>query len=256
MPIADNFTSIFSKDWEINFTQCLPNGFLKYTDLCNILQLTAAAHSEIGGISFSDMQEFNQAWVLSRMRVEISELPKWKDIVTVKTWINTLENSRSVRALELYVNGKKMVGCVTFWAVFNTKIRRPEALALPFEHFELYPEQKATQKSFSKINLNNEKESVFEKTVVLSDLDIVNHVNNVKYLEWCLDFVDEKLIFNSKIESFEMNFLKELSLKDKVSIISSVRLLGSGNDNVNAHSMIFWMTKEEKTCFALQLNLR
>lgn len=256
MPIADNFTSIFSKDWEINFTQCLPNGYLKYTDLCNILQLTAAAHSEVGGISFSDMQEFNQAWVLSRMRVEISELPKWKDIVTVKTWINTLENSRSVRALELYVNGKKMVGCETFWAVFNTKIRRPEALALPFEHFELYPEQKATQKSFSKINLNNEKESVFEKTVVLSDLDIVNHVNNVKYLEWCLDFVDEKLIFNSKIESFEMNFLKELSLKDKVSIISSVRLLGSGNDNVNAHSMIFCITKEEKTCFALQLNLR
>lgn len=256
MPIADNFTSIFSKDWEINFTQCLPNGYLKYTDLCNILQLTAAAHSEVGGISFSDMQEFNQAWVLSRMRVEISELPKWKDIVTVKTWINTLENSRSVRALELYVNGKKMVGCETFWAVFNTKIRRPEALALPFEHFELYPEQKATQKSFSKINLNNEKESVFEKTVVLSDLDIVNHVNNVKYLEWCLDFVDEKLIFNSKIESFEMNFLKELSLKDKVSIISSVRLLSSGNDNVNAHSMIFCITKEEKTCFALQLNLR
>ena len=256
MPIAENFTSIFSKDWEINFTQCLPNGFLKYTDLCNILQLTAAAHSEVGGISFSDMQEFNQAWVLSRMRVEIPELPKWKDIVTVKTWINTLENSRSVRALELYVNGKKMVGCETFWAVFNTKIRRPEALALPFEHFELYPEQKATQKSFSKINLNNEKESVFEKKVVLSDLDIVNHVNNVKYLEWCLDFVDEKLIFNSKIESFEMNFLKELSLKDKVVIISSVRLLGSGDENVNAESMIFSITKEEKTCFALQLNLR
>ena len=256
MPIAENFTSIFSKDWEINFTQCLPNGFLKYTDLCNILQLTAAAHSEIGGISFSDMQEFNQAWVLSRMRVEIPELPKWKDIVTVKTWINTLENSRSVRALELYVNGKKMVGCETFWAVFNTKIRRPEALALPFEHFELYPEQKATQKSFSKINLNNEKESVSEKTVVLSDLDIVNHVNNVKYLEWCLDFVDEKLIFNSKIESFEMNFLKELSLKDKVVIISSVRLLGSGDENVNAESMIFSITKEEKTCFALQLNLK
>ena len=256
MPIAENFTSIFSKDWEINFTQCLPNGYLKYTDLCNILQLTAAAHSEVGGISFSDMQEFNQAWVLSRMRVEITELPKWKDIVTVKTWINTLENSRSVRALELYVNGKKMVGCETFWAVFNTQVRRPEALALPFDHFELYPELKATEKAFSKINLNNEKESVFEKTVVLSDLDIVNHVNNVKYLEWCLDFTDEKLIYNRKIESFEMNFLKELSLKDKVVIISSVRLLGSGHKNVNANSIIFSITKEEKTCFALQLNLR
>jgi hypothetical protein len=29
-----------------------------------------------------------------------------RDIVTVKTWVNTLEKSRSVRALEMYVNGK------------------------------------------------------------------------------------------------------------------------------------------------------
>lgn len=246
MPISPDFTSILSKNWEINFTQCTPNGFLKYTDLCNILQLTAAAHSEIGGISFSDMQEFDQAWVLSRMRVEISKLPKSGDIVTVKTWIHSLENSRSIRALEMYVNEEKIVGCETFWVVFNTKIRRPEALVLPFEHFELYPEKRATMKSFSKINFNHEKEIVFEKKVFLSDLDIVNHVNNVKYLEWCLDLVDPKIILNQKVESFEMNFLKELSLKDEVII----------HENISEEETIFSITKEEKVCFALQLNYK
>jgi medium-chain acyl-[acyl-carrier-protein] hydrolase len=244
MPISPNFTSVLSKDWEINFTQCTPNGYLKYTDLCNLLQLTAAAHSEVGGISFTDMQEFNQAWVLSRMRVEITELPKWRDIVTVKTWINSLENSRSVRALEMYVNGRKIVGSETFWAVFNTKARRPEPLALPYQHFELYPENKATEMSFSKINLTHEKEMVFERTVFLSDLDIVNHANNVKYLEWCLDLVDETKILSQKLKSFEMNFLKELSLKDKVII----------HECINDQNAVFSITKEDKTCFALQLN--
>jgi medium-chain acyl-[acyl-carrier-protein] hydrolase len=244
MPIDPNFTSILSKDWEINFTQCTPNGYLKYTDLCNLLQLTAAAHSEVGGISFTDMQEFNQAWVLSRMRVEITELPKWRDIVTVKTWINSLENSRSVRALEMHVNGKKIIGSETFWAVFNTKIRRPEALALPYQHFELYPEDKATAAGFSRINLTHEKEMVFERTVFLSDLDIVNHANNVKYLEWCLDLVDENKILSKGIKSFEMNFLKELSFKDKVII----------HESINDSNTIFSITKEDKTCFALQLN--
>ena len=62
---------------------------------------------ELGGISFTDMQTFNQAWVLSRMRVEIIALPQWRDTVTVKTWIISLEKSRSVRALEIYVNKKK-----------------------------------------------------------------------------------------------------------------------------------------------------
>lgn len=244
MPISPNFTSVFSKDWEINFTQCTPNGFLKYTDLCNLLQLTAAEHSEIGGISFSDMQEFDQAWVLSRMRVEITELPKWKDIVTVKTWINTLENSRSVRALELYVNGNKLVGSETFWAVFNTKTRRPEQLALPYSHFNLFPENKATNESFSKINIHGNTELVFQKTVALSDLDIVNHVNNVKYLEWCLDFVPTELILNQKVANFEMNFIKELSLGDSVSI----------HENATQNKTIFSVAKEDKNCFALEVN--
>lgn len=244
MPISPNFTSILSKEWEINFTQCAPNGYLKYTELCNILQMTAAAHSEVGGISFTDMQEYNQAWVLSRMRVEVSELPQWRDVVTVKTWINSLENSRSVRALEMYVNGKKIVGSETFWAVFNTEIRRPEALALPYEHFELFPNNKATKETFSKISLNHDKEMVFEKTVRLSDLDIVNHANNVKYLEWCLDLVDETKILNQEIESFEMNFMKELSLKDEVVI----------HENSEQNTTVFSISKEDKSCFALQLN--
>jgi acyl-ACP thioesterase len=244
MPIAPNFTSVLSKDWEINFTQCAPNGYLKYTELCNLLQMTAAAHSEIGGISFTDMQEFHQAWVLSRMRVEVSALPQWRDVVTIKTWINSLENSRSVRALEMYLNGRKIVGSETFWAVFNTQLRRPEALALPYEHFELFPENRATSETFSKINLNHGKEMVFEKTVRLSDLDIVNHANNVKYLEWCLDLTDETKILNQEIESFEMNFMKELSLKDKIVI----------HENSEQNTSIFSITKEEKGCFALQLN--
>ncbi|RUT71437.1 acyl-[acyl-carrier-protein] thioesterase [Flavobacterium cupreum] len=244
MPISPNFTSVLSKEWEINFTQCTPNGYLKYTDLCNLLQLTAAAHSEVGGISFANMQEFNQAWVLSRMRVEVSALPKWQDVVTVKTWINSLENSRSVRALEMYVNDKKIVGSETFWAVFNTQARRPEPLALPYEHFELFPEKRATAEGFSKINVNPEKESVFEKIVYLSDLDIVNHANNVKYLEWCLDHVDPKKILSQKIASFEMNFMKELSLNDAVII----------HESETETDSTFSITKEDKNCFALQLN--
>ena len=117
MPIAPNFTSRLEQDWEITFLQCYPNGYLKYTDLCNILQLTAGSHAELGGISFSDMQVHHQAWVLSRMRVEIKRLPKWKETVTVKTWINSLENSRSIRCLELYIGDEKIIGCETLLSI-------------------------------------------------------------------------------------------------------------------------------------------
>ncbi|MDN3677153.1 thioesterase [Flavobacterium paronense] len=246
MPISKDFTSLLNKDWEISFLQCYPNGRLKYTDLCNILQLTAADHAELGGISFSDMQVHHQAWVLSRMRVEIKRLPKWKDVVTVKTWINSLENSRSIRCLELYIGAEKIVGCETFWAVFNTQTRRPENLALPHSHFEKYPEDKATVIQFSKIDTTIDKTFVIEKTILLSDLDIVNHANSVKYLEWCLDYVDPQLLLNQRVESFEMNYLKEVSLDDTIAIEKSVV----------ENPMIFTVNANNKICFALQLNLK
>jgi len=244
MPISDKFTSIYSHDWEINFLQCTPNGLLKHTELCNLLQLTAGYHAELGGMSFTDMQQHDQAWVLSRMRVEIDELPKWRDIVTVKTWIYDLQGSRSIRALEMYVGNKKIVGSVTFWAVFNTKIRKAEALALPHEHFEKYPEKEATTESFKKIDLQRDSQLRSEREVVLSDLDIVFHANNVKYLEWCLDAVDHKPILRQQLSSFDMNYMRELMLGDKVQ-------LHIGKEEKATY---FTVAKDEKPCFALELN--
>ncbi len=244
MPISPNFTSILTKIWEINFLQCYPNQLLKYTELCNILQLTAATHSEVGGISFSDMQEFHQAWVLSKMRVEINRMPRWKDTITVKTWIQSLENSRSTRCLEVYLGDEKLIGCETFWAVLNTQTRRPEALALPHEHFEKYPNHRATEQLFSKIEMGSDRHVIAERTVQLSDLDIVNHANNVKYLEWCLDGIDAAKIMSGKLQSFEMNFMKEVALGESLLI----------EKNTDENQMVYSITNAGKSCFALELD--
>lgn len=241
MPISPNFTSILEQEFEINFLQCYPNGLLKYTELCNMFQITAGLHADLGGISFSDMQAHHQAWVMSKMRLEIIRLPKWRDKVRVKTWIKSLENSRSTRCLELYLGEEKLAGCETYWAVLNTQIRRPENLALPHEHFQKFPGNSATEKSVQRINLDVSFEKIVDYTVQLSDLDIVNHANNVKYLEWCLNLVDKKLVLKQQIKGFEMNFLKELNLNDEAVI--------SKNENT------YIISKDNKVCYALDLIL-
>lgn len=241
MPISTNFKSIFEQEHTITFLNCYPNGYLKYTDLCNLLQLTAGKHAELGGISFKDMIPYQQTWVLSRMLVEVKKLPKWNDTVTVKTWINSLENSRSIRCLEMYLNDEKIVGCETLWAIFNTKTRKPDTLAVAHEHFEKFP-IKATDKNVDRISISGVNEIVFEREVHLSDLDVVNHVNNVKYLEWCLNLVEPNDVLNQQFASFEMNFLKELSLCDLATI----------KQNKNT----FTISNNDKISFALQLNYK
>ena len=246
MPIATDFKSIYSEKHIVNFPQCLPSGYLKYTELCNILQLTAASHAEKGGISFSDMQAFDQAWVLSRMRIEITKMPRWQDEITVTTWIISLENSRSIRALEVDCNGEKIIGCETFWAVFNTVKRRPEPLSLPDSHFEKYADKFSTIERVSKVALPDKIELVQNHIVVLSDLDIVNHVNNVKYLEWCLDCENPQMILDSKVKSFDMNFMRELTYADEVDIMTE------HTDNQSFYSL----EKDQKSCFSLRINYK
>ena len=244
MPISDNFSSIYHQDWEINFLQCTPNGLLKHTELCNLLQLTAGSHAELGGISYLDMQTKDQAWVLSRIRVEIDSLPKWGDIVTIKTWIVDLQGSRSVRALEMYLGEKKLASALTFWAVLNTKLRKSEPLSLPHEHFEKYPDDVPTEQPFKKIELSRPSQEVSSRKVVLSDLDIVFHVNNVKYLEWCLDAIDYKPLLRQQLKSFDMNYLRELMPGDEASLFM-------GNEENQTY---FTIQKSDKPSFALELN--
>lgn len=244
MPIAPDFTSILSRDFTIDFTRCDPKGRLRLTDLCHLLQIVAGDHADIGGISFSDMQQHHQAWVLSRMRLEISELPVWKDTVTVKTWIVNLENSRSVRALELYRNGEKLVGCETFWAVFNTNSRRPESLALPHAHFEKFGDRHSTVERVKRIDVPSDIKLSETRKTVFSDIDIVNHVNNVKYLEWCLD-CEEETFLSAKIKSVDMNFMSEVMLGESVEIWKA-----SGEN-----SRIFSVIRNGKSCFALEIGV-
>ena len=247
MPVSDNFKSIFPLEWEIDFTQCASNGKLKYTDMSHLLQLTASAHSDSAGMSFAEMGQNNQTWVLSRMHIEVDEMPKWGDKVTVTTWIEYLDNGRSIRDFEMHLGDKKLLGASSLWAVLDTQLRRgAKELIINSDFVTRYPEKKPTVKDNYRINYAVETELVEERTVRLSDLDIVKHVNNVKYVEWCLDVFDIDLIFKEQIKSISANYLRELSLGDTVSI----------KKKQDGNVVLFTVEKNKKVCFCMEIELK
>lgn len=218
MPIAEDFKSIYSKEWEIYFSQCDPTAKIKLTELANLFQLTASEHASKGGLGFQDLQVNKQSWVMNRIRIEIDDLPCWNDIIEVETWIEILKGAKSIRDFSIIKNDKRLINATSLWAVFNTEKRRPDILQLDSSHIERFPDRKPTQKE--NIILEKEFEASFIKTykVKFSDLDIVNHVNNTKYLEWCLDTINPEILLNHQIKAIEMNFLKELNLFNDIEI--------------------------------------
>ena len=209
---------IFEKEWTLNFTQCYPNGQLKYSELNNILQVTASEHAEEIGFGYKAMLGVQQSWVLSRMLMEIKRLPKYTQQVKVRTWIQDFTGSRSIRNFQLVMGDEVLVSATSLWVVFNIAKRRADVLALNTDHMEYFRDMHSTMKETEKIDGIVDFQPLGQYRVKLSDLDIVNHANNVKYMEWVFDAMDPKIILASTIRTLEMNFLKELGYGDEIHI--------------------------------------
>ncbi|MDM1408868.1 acyl-ACP thioesterase domain-containing protein [Myroides sp. DF42-4-2] len=219
MPISDQFTSIHQQSYEIDFFACSPSGRLKWVDLCKFIQSASADHSVLGGISFWDLKTHNQAWVLSKFRIEKkAELPQWQDKITIHTWIERLDGVRSIRNFEVYLGDLLIAVASSLWVIINTERRRPELIALPHEHFIKYTDKKVTDTPFAKLHKGN-YQPIDQVRVKLSDLDMVKHVTNIKYLEWCIDaaFTCQEAV--DQIQVIDMHFLKETRINDRCDVL-------------------------------------
>ncbi|MFD1770603.1 acyl-[acyl-carrier-protein] thioesterase [Sphingobacterium suaedae] len=211
-------TSIYSNTYALNFTQCYANGHLKYSELSNLLQLTASNHAELLGFGYREMSKNFQSWVLSRVRIEIERLPRFLEEITVQTWVQDFFGNRSIRNFDVYAEDKKIIGASSFWAVFNIKDRKSENLAISIDPRVILSEKTATKEPFRRIDIHHPLESTFTYTPKLSDLDIVNHVNNVKYTDWCLDALPPEIVLKEHFKAIDINYLKELKLGQTVAL--------------------------------------
>jgi len=73
-------------------------------------------------------------------------------------------------------------------------------------------------KSLDKIVVPGETSLLKRHEVVFSDLDIVGHVNNVRYMEWCIDASSSADNAEMEIREFEINFNHEALLGESIHI--------------------------------------
>lgn len=222
MPISPTFTSIYEQYFVVDYFDCDTEGNLNIVDFCKLIQIASAQHSVLGGISFWDLQTVNQAWVVNKFRVEITRVPKWQETIKVVTWIEKLDGIRSVRNFEVFIGDEKVAGASSLWVILNTVRRRPEAMTLPHDHFIKYADKKGISGEFFKYGKPETLNKLTDSQVQYSDLDMVNHVTNIKYLEWIVDAIKMNDLKMNSIKVVDMVFQKELRFKEEYSIFQSL----------------------------------
>ena len=209
---------VFSKEFLISSYHLNPRKQARLTTLANFFQEMAYQHANRLGFGYNDLKKKQNLWVLSRMKIRVDRYPLWDDTIVVETWHRGMQKLFGMRDFRVRdQDGSVMAVATTAWLIVDMETRRPVRPDDRTLH-ESRGEEAVLGDSLDKLVLPDALDAMGIREVVYSDLDIVGHVNNVKYIEWCIDKAVPKHITDSEIQEFEINFMHEALPGDQIMI--------------------------------------
>jgi acyl-ACP thioesterase len=188
------------------------------TSICNILQVAAGHHANFRKIGFDQMNAAGRFWALNRLIVKMQAYPMWLSTVKLHTWVHRMRGPFSYRNFELFNEAGEVIGAAsTLWVAVDASTRKP--IRVDVGDFPIIPDKTPPSGEPNKVTIpktlaaSNQE----EHPVRYSDLDMINHVNNVKYIEWILDTYGTEERLKSPSE-FEATYIQETHATDTILI--------------------------------------
>lgn len=205
--------------YRINWYDSGADGKVALTALCRFMQESAWRHAKHMNLGFSNLSENDIFWVLSRMLMKVHSYPLWDREIAVETWPTGVDRFFAMRDFFVYDTEEKPVcSASSAWLVLDVDTHRPRRIEPLFDKRFLLSRKHALDRTPHKIPEGSYGDPDSSRTVLYSDIDIHNHVNNVKYIEWIIDSLSLEFIESNVPVEFEINFLAESSKSDNVSL--------------------------------------
>lgn len=187
--------------------------------LGNHLLNCAGFHASERGFGIATLNEDNYTWVLSRLAIDLEEMPYQYEEFTVQTWVENVYRLFTDRNFAILNKDGKKIGYVrSVWAMINLNTRKPADLLtlhggsiVDYVCDEPCPIEKP-----SRIKVTTDKPSA-KLTAKYSDIDINGHVNSIRYIEHILDLFPIQLYMRKQIQRFEMAYVAESYYGDELS---------------------------------------
>ena len=184
MPDRNNRT-IWTQTFAVRAYEAGPDGRVRPEVLCDYLQDAAANHADVLGVSADDLGD--QAWVLSRLILDIDRLPAWKQEIAVTTWPSGLEGIFATRDFELQSGGAVIARGTTAWLLIDRNRRRPARPSSAVTAIEIPERPRALTDDFGRVSPVQTPERHATRVAGAGEEDQNGHVNNVRYAAWGLD---------------------------------------------------------------------
>ena len=214
----------FNQDYIIPFYLTDLNKTLKPAAFLNFAEEAANDHAKYLGVGYDRMVETQQAWVMSRMKVEFTRLPKWEERVNLKSWHKGASGFMFLRDFVMSdTEGNPIIKATTSWLVLDITTRR---LARRGAFVEFATDESKCIKEdvivepAAKVVVPEGAELIAttSHTASYSDLDLNHHVNNVQYVVWAMDAIGLDVTSTKTLHELEINFNAEVRGGDVVEL--------------------------------------
>ncbi len=211
---------VFTKEFTISSYDLNPKGQARLTSMANFFQEVAYHHAGELGLGYDDMKSRKTTWALSRMRIHMKRYPVWNEKIRLETWPSGAERLFALRDFRVLDSKGEIIGMAsTAWLILDIdthRLIRPKEM---MEQFKLIVQDiQMFDKPLDKITMPGEPRLLKQHQVVFSDLDIVGHVNNVRYMEWCIDAATTADNADQEIRELEINFNHEAFFGDRIEL--------------------------------------
>lgn len=208
--------NIYSETFTIRASEVDQSGKITLAAVCSIFQEVAGNNALQLNFDITHLHKLNMTWVLSRLDINIHVLPQWRQTVVVETWPASGDAYRAYRNYRILDgNGKELINCLSYWIVLSLETRRPvrlPELVLGMNNADI--ENVTPLKKSSRMRPFSQGGSQKEILVRRSDLDMNNHVNNVRYLEWMIETIDPEDA--ARFTNFDIMFMREAFIDAKI----------------------------------------
>ena len=205
----------YSYSYEIKYQEVDGKKRLRLFNLENYLLEVAGTVADELNFGIAALHPIGLTWILTRMTVEMYELPTHCEKIRIETWIEANAHMLSTRDFRIY-SGDRLIGiCKSVWAVLDLNKReivnifdRPmfdgcidgEVLDLPRVRMTTIPEPTGC----------------VSHKIVYSDIDYNGHCNSCRYLQAMTDaYLPD---YYGKTLRLDINYSKEAMLGEQMQI--------------------------------------
>ena len=189
--------------------------------LGNHMLNAADFHSTERGFGMTYLNTINKTWVLSRLAIEVCDMPMQYTKFFVETWVESAMKYFTNRNFKVTGEDGHVYGYGrSVWAMIDTVTRQPQDI-LDVNNGDINKwievDKPCPIGKISRVKMGNGATPVRTIDTFYSDVDVNGHINSVKYIEHVLDLFDLDWHRKHAIKRFEIAYVAESHQGDKLS---------------------------------------